>query len=261
MLDQLTSKNGDHDSDNLGAEKNQENNGNNGKSKSDVNIKYYDDNFKNGDDYKKNDTKNNDKKQNKYDKNNVNDGKKNIDKNKDLNKNSRYDGNVNKYIKNNEEISINSEDLNERAIETTVIILDHINDSKRYFDFLKRFAFKLNLKCIIFYDKNFEKRMKNIIIIIQSYNSNKDFITLLKTEYVDVNMKKQPCKERCSSTIFNSKKNPNFFIENNEIENNQDLGTFLLIDCDNKQTIQLFREKYKIPEISDSISNFCFKNR
>jgi hypothetical protein len=240
-------------------EKNFDKSNDDGKSNSNVDIEYYD-NDKSGNGYKKFDIKNNKKKDKFADYNDIIDSSNND--NADQNKNSRYYA-KNISIKNNEKNSIKSEihdnsDLGStNAVETTVIMLDHINDSKRYFDFLKKFTLKLNLKCSIFYDKNFDKRMKNIIIIIQSYNSNKDFITLLKTEYVDVNIKKQPCKERCSTTIFNSK--IYCFIENND--NDQHLGTFLLIDCDTKETIKLFREKYDMPEIGDSINNFCFKNR
>ena len=140
------------------------------------------------------------------------------------------------------------------ALETTIIILDHINDSKRYYRALSNFAHQLSISCIVFAKNPTNAagdRIKHAIVIIQSQSKNSEFIRKLKTEYVDLNKAGKPCKERCSSTVLITWQY-NYFEEGN---------IFKVIDCSTTDAIQIIQEEYIASEISNVVREFCLPKR
>lgn len=140
------------------------------------------------------------------------------------------------------------------TLETAIIILDHINDSKRYYKALSNFAHQLSLSCIVF-AKNPSNtagdRIKYAIVIIQSQSNNSEFIRKLKTENVDLNKAGKPCKERCSSTILVTCQYNYFEIGN----------IFKVIDCSTTDAIGIIQNKYLASEVSEVVGKFCLPKR
>ena len=138
-------------------------------------------------------------------------------------------------------------------LETTVIILDHINDSKRYYGALQDFSQQLLLSCIVL-AKNPAKggdRIKYAIVIIQSSDNNDKFLTLLKSENVDVNKAGKPCKERCSSTLLATRQYGAFEADN----------VFKVVDCSTADALEMIRNKYHAADVSKVIQEFCSGKR
>ena len=138
-------------------------------------------------------------------------------------------------------------------LETTVIILDHINDSKRYYGALQDFSQQLLLSCIVL-AKNPTKggdRIKYAIVIIQSSDNNDKFLTLLKSENVDVNKAGKPCKERCSSTLLATRQYGAFEADN----------VFKVVDCSTADALEMIRNKYHAADVSKVIQEFCSGKR
>lgn len=134
--------------------------------------------------------------------------------------------------------------------ETTVIILDHINDTKKYYKLLAKWSQQLNLSCIVLAKSPTNAkgdRTKHVVLIIQSVTENSEFLRRLKTENVDVNLAGKPCKERCASTILVSRKYD--YLEMN--------SRFQIFDCSTAAAVALLGDKYKVPEIGTLVRNFC----
>jgi hypothetical protein len=134
--------------------------------------------------------------------------------------------------------------------ETTTIILDHINDTKKYFKALEKWSQQLQLTCLVLAKSaTGEKgdRTRHVIIIIQSQNENSEFLKRLKTENVDVNMAGKPCKERCSTTLLTSRKYNYFEIDK----------TFQIFDCPTSGAVTMLNDRYHAPEIGNAIRDFC----
>lgn len=140
------------------------------------------------------------------------------------------------------------------ALETTIIILDHINDSKRYYRALSNFAHQLSISCIVLAKNPTSTagdRIKHAIVIIQSQSKNSEFIRKLKTEYVDLNKAGKPCKERCSSTILITSQYNHFEVGN----------IFKVIDCSTTDAIQIIQKEYLASEIGEVVGKFCLPKR
>jgi hypothetical protein len=134
--------------------------------------------------------------------------------------------------------------------ETTTIILDHINDTKKYFKALEKWSQQLQLSCIVLAKSaTGEKgdRTRHVIIVIQSQDENSEFLKRLKTENVDVNMAGKPCKERCSTTLLTSRKYKYFEIDK----------TFQIFDCPTSGAVTMLNDRFHAPEIGNAIRDFC----
>lgn len=134
--------------------------------------------------------------------------------------------------------------------ETTVVILDHINDTKKYYKLLAKWSQQLDLCCVVLAKsptKAKGDRAKHIVLIIQSVAKNTEFLRRLRTENVDVNLAGKPCKERCASTILVSRKYD--YLEMN--------SRFQIFDCSTAAAVALLSDKYKVPDIGILVRNFC----
>lgn len=134
--------------------------------------------------------------------------------------------------------------------ETTTIILDHINDTKKYFKALEKWSQQLQLSCLVFAKSpTGEKgdRTRHVVLVIQSQDENSEFLKRLKTENVDVNLAGKPCKERCSTTLLTSRKYNYFEIDT----------TFKIFDSPTSGAVTMLNDRYHAPEIGNAIRDFC----
>lgn len=149
------------------------------------------------------------------------------------------------------QITDDTSDVPDALPETTVVMIDHINDTKRYYKMLTKWSQQLNMACIILAKTPSNAkgdRTKHIVMILQSPDCNAEFMQRLKTEKVDLNMAGKPCKERCAAAVLTSRQY-NYFEMND---------TFQIFDCSTAATVRMLSETYKVPEISNLVSNFCW---
>lgn len=149
------------------------------------------------------------------------------------------------------QITDDTSDIPEALPETTVVMIDHINDTRRYYKMLTKWSQQLNMACIILAKSPSNAkgdRTKHIVMILQSPDSNEEFMQRLRTERVDVNLAGKPCKERCAAAVLTSRQY-NYFEMND---------TFQIFDCSTAATVRMLSETYKVPEISNLVSNFCW---
>ena len=134
--------------------------------------------------------------------------------------------------------------------ETTTIILDHINDTKKYFKALEKWSQQLQLSCLVLAKSPSGAkgdRTRHVVLVIQSQDENSEFLKRLKTENVDVNMAGKPCKERCATTLLVSRKY-NYFEANT---------TFQIFDCPTSAAVTMLNDRYHAPDISNAVRDFC----
>ena len=91
------------------------------------------------------------------------------------------------------------------AGRTTIVHLDHMNDSKGYCKTLSRWCQNLKLGGVLFLATHHKPRPRHIFALIDAPSScqsqTDDFLQRLRTQNVDVNMRGQPCKERMSTVV------------------------------------------------------------
>ena len=90
------------------------------------------------------------------------------------------------------------------AGRTTLIHLDHMNDHRGYAKLLSTWSRQLKLGGVLFLSLHCSPRPRHIFCVLDSPNtlaSTGEFLTRLRTQNVDVNMRGQPCKERMSHVV------------------------------------------------------------
>jgi hypothetical protein len=87
---------------------------------------------------------------------------------------------------------------------TTLLHLDHMNDYKGYTKLLQKWCSQLRLGGVIFLSLHCDPRPRHVFAVLDSPMSlggTGEFLTRLRTQNVDVNMRGQPCRERMSTVI------------------------------------------------------------
>lgn len=90
------------------------------------------------------------------------------------------------------------------AGRTTLLHFDHMNDYKGYTKLLKKWCGQLRLGGVIFLSLHCDPRPRHIFAILDSpktMGGTGEFLTRLRSQNVDVNMRGQPCKERMSTVV------------------------------------------------------------
>lgn len=90
------------------------------------------------------------------------------------------------------------------AGRTTLLHFDHMNDYKGYTKLLQKWCSQLRLGGVIFLSLHCDPRPRNIFAVLDSptaMGGTGEFLTRLRTQNVDVNMRGQPCKERMSTVV------------------------------------------------------------
>ena len=87
---------------------------------------------------------------------------------------------------------------------TTLLHFDHMNDYKGYTKLLQKWCTQLRLGGVIFLSLHCDPRPRHIFAVLDSptvMGGTSEFLTRLRTQNVDVNMRGQPCKERMSTVV------------------------------------------------------------
>ena len=90
------------------------------------------------------------------------------------------------------------------AGRTTLLHLDHMNDHRGYTKLLQKWCSQLKLGGVIFLSLHCDPRPRHIFAVLDSpttMGGTGEFLTRLRTQNVDVNMRGQPCKERMSTVV------------------------------------------------------------
>ena len=91
------------------------------------------------------------------------------------------------------------------GIQTTVIHFDHMNDYQGYTKLLSKWTKQLRLGGVLFLSLHCKPRPRHIFAVLDSPpiggGGTAEFLTRLRTQNVDVNMRGKPCKERMSTVI------------------------------------------------------------
>jgi hypothetical protein len=88
------------------------------------------------------------------------------------------------------------------AGRTTLVHFDHMNDHKGYSKLLSTWARQLRLGGVLFLSLHCTPRPRNLFLVLDAKCEGTDeFLTRLRTQNVDVNMRGQPCKERMSQVV------------------------------------------------------------
>ena len=91
------------------------------------------------------------------------------------------------------------------AGRTTLLHLDHMNDHKGYTKLLSLWTKQCRLTGVLFLSLHCDPRPRHIWCILDSPSAlgggTGEFLSRLRSNNVDVNMRGQPCKERMSTVV------------------------------------------------------------
>ena len=90
------------------------------------------------------------------------------------------------------------------AGRTTLLHFDHMNDYRGYTKLLQKWCAQLRLGGVIFLSLHCEPRPRHIFAVLDSpatMGGTGEFLTRLRSQNVDVNMRGQPCKERMATVV------------------------------------------------------------
>jgi hypothetical protein len=82
--------------------------------------------------------------------------------------------------------------------------IDHMNDHKGYSKLLASWAKQLKLSGLLFLSLQCDPRPRHVFLVLDSPSTlggTGEFLTRLRTQNVDVNMRGQPCQERMSAIV------------------------------------------------------------
>lgn len=90
------------------------------------------------------------------------------------------------------------------AGRTTLLHLDHMNDHKGYTKLLQKWCAQCKLGGVLFLSLHCDPRPRHIFCVLdepETLGGTGEFLTRLRTQNVDVNMRGQACKERMSTVV------------------------------------------------------------
>ena len=83
--------------------------------------------------------------------------------------------------------------MTQMALRTTLLHIDHMNDSQGYLGKLRGFASQLNMGGVILFPMDARPRPRHIFAVLDGDpSSTREFLKRLRTENVDVNIRGAP---------------------------------------------------------------------